>query len=156
MATDYKGLMNKYTKRIEELSGVQLRFYGCNGEWAASNITPWTYLHGYHSRRDICLYLEGIIAGLEHMQHSMHRKYGMNIKELRDKIADFTGDKKGEALRKARIFASHISLRHVSEIVSMKYGHRTDEHGNRTEDPKWIEIRWRDLDGDCDWFSIIE
>lgn len=84
------------------------------------------------------------------------RKYGMTLPELRDKIADFTGDKKREAMRKAKIFAQHISLRHVSEIVCIKYGHRTDEHGQRTEDHNWLEFRWRDLDGDCDWFSIIE
>jgi len=84
------------------------------------------------------------------------RKYGMPIQELRDMIADFTGDKKREAMRKAKIFASHISLRHVSEIVCIKYGHRDDEHGQRTEDHNWLEFQWRDLDGDCDWFSIIE
>lgn len=89
-------------------------------------------------------------------QATDRRKYGMPIKELRDQIAAFTGDKKREAMRKAKIFASHISLRHVSEIVSINYGHRDDEHGQRTEDHNWLEFRWRDLDGDCDTFSIIE
>lgn len=156
MATNYKDLMERYIKRIEELSGVKLRFAGCNGEWCASGFTPWSYLRGYHSRRDICLYLDGIVVGLEHQQREYRRKYGMPIKELRDQIAAFTGDKKREAMRKAKIFASHISLRHVSEIVSINYGHRDDEHGQRTEDHNWLEFRWRDLDGDCDTFSIIE
>lgn len=84
------------------------------------------------------------------------RKYGMTLQEVADQIRDFTGNRKGEAKRKAKIMAEHISLRHVSDIVSIKYGHRTDEHGNRTEDHNWLEIEWRDLDGDRDWFSIIE
>ena len=84
------------------------------------------------------------------------RKYGMPIEELRDIIADFTGDKNREAMRKAKIFAKHISLRHVSDIVSISYGHRTDEHGHRTEDRNWLQFCWQDLEGDSDIFSIIE
>ena len=84
------------------------------------------------------------------------RKYGMTLQEVADQIRDFTGDTRGEAKRKAKIFAHHISLRHVSDIRNLRYGHRTDEHGNRTEDHDWLEIEWRDLDGDRDTFSIIE
>lgn len=83
------------------------------------------------------------------------RKYGMTLKELRDEIAAFTGDKKGEAMRKAKIFAHHISITHVCRI-RLSFGHRTDEHGNRTEDHNWLQIQWTDLDGDSDTFSIIE
>lgn len=84
------------------------------------------------------------------------RKYGISIQELRDKIAAFTGNNKREAMRKAKRFAHNISLRHVSEIVNMWYGYRTDERGNRSEDPNWLVLQWRDLDGDCDTFYIIE
>ena len=83
------------------------------------------------------------------------RKYGMTLKEIRDEIAAFTGDKKGEAMRKAKIFAQHISIAHVCRI-RLSFGHRTDEHGNRTEDHNWLQIQWTDQDGDCDTFSIIE
>lgn len=83
------------------------------------------------------------------------RKYGMTLKEIRDEIAAFTGDKKGEAMRKAKIFAHHISITHVCRI-RLSFGHRTDEHGNRTEDHNWLQIQWTDLDGDSDTFSIIE
>ena len=83
------------------------------------------------------------------------RKYGMTLKEIRDEIAAFTGDKKGEAMRKAKIFAHHISIAHVCRI-RLSFGHRTDEHGNRTEDHNWLQIQWTDLDGDSDTFSIIE
>ena len=83
------------------------------------------------------------------------RKYGMTLKEIRDEIAAFTGDKKGEAMRKAKIFAQHISIAHVCRI-RLSFGHRTDEHGNRTEDHNWLQIQWTDQDGDSDTFSIIE
>ena len=83
------------------------------------------------------------------------RKYGMTLKEVRDEIAAFTGDKKGEAMRKAKIFAHNISITHVSRI-RLSFGHRTDEHGSRTEDPNWLQIEWTDQEGDSDTFSIIE
>jgi len=83
------------------------------------------------------------------------RKYGMTLKEIRDEIAAFTGDKKGEAMRKAKIFAHNISIAHVCRI-RLSFGHRTDEHGNRTEDHNWLQIQWTDQDGDSDTFSIIE
>ena len=86
---------------------------------------------------------------------SHRRKYGMTLKEIRDEIAAFTGDKKGEAMRKAKIFAHHISISHVCRI-RLSFGHRTDEHGNRTEDHNWLQIQWTDQDGDSDTFSIIE
>jgi len=83
------------------------------------------------------------------------RKYGMTLKEIRDEIAAFTGDKKGEAMRKAKIFAHNISIAHVCRI-RLSFGRRTDEHGNRTEDHNWLQIQWTDLDGYSDTFSIIE
>ena len=83
------------------------------------------------------------------------RKYGMTLKEIRDEIAAFTGDKKGEAMRKAKIFAHNISIAHVCRI-RLSFGHRTDENRRRTEDHNWLQIRWTDLDGDSDTFSIIE
>jgi len=84
------------------------------------------------------------------------RKYGMTLKEIRDKIAAFTGDKKGEAMRKAKIFAHNISLSIVSEIVSLSYGKRDNYDGTKTELPNYLIFRWRDLDGNGDTFSIIE
>ena len=83
------------------------------------------------------------------------RKYGMTLKEIRDEIAAFTGDKKGEAMRKAKIFAHNISIAHVCRL-RLSFGHRTDERGNRTEDHNWLQIQWTDQDGDSDTFSIIE
>ncbi len=84
------------------------------------------------------------------------RKYGMTLKEIRDEIAAFTGDKKGEAMRKAKIFAHNIRLSIVSEIVSLSYGKRDNYDGTKTELPNYLIFRWRDLDGNGDTFSIIE
>lgn len=83
------------------------------------------------------------------------RKYGMTLKEIRDEIAAFTGDKNDEAMRKAKIFAQHISIAHVCRL-RLNLGHRTDEHGNRTADHNWPQIEWTDLDGNRDTFSFIE
>lgn len=84
------------------------------------------------------------------------RKYGMTLKEIRDEIAAFTGDKKSEAMRKARIFAHHVSLHHVSSIGNLRFGICKHEDGTEYENRDWLEIRWTDLDGDSDTFSIIE
>jgi len=83
------------------------------------------------------------------------RKYGMTLKEIRDEIAAFTGDKKGEAMRKAKIFAHHISIAHVCRL-RLSFGTRDHGDGTHTEDHNWLQIQWTDLDGDSDTFSIIE
>ena len=84
------------------------------------------------------------------------RKYGMALKEIRDEIAAFTGDKKGEAMRKAKIFAHHISIAHVCRI-RLSFGHRYDCHGKLIgENREHLMFQWTDQDGDSDTFSIIE
>lgn len=83
------------------------------------------------------------------------RKYGMTLKEIRDEIAAFTGDKKGEAMRKAKIFAHHISVSHVCRL-SLSYGWRDQRNGTKIIDRDWLQIQWTDLDGNRDTFSIIE
>ena len=82
-------------------------------------------------------------------------KYGITIKEVRDEIAAFTGDKKGEAMRKAKIFAHHISLGHVCRL-RLSYGWRDQGNGTKIIDRDWLQIEWTDLDGNRDTFSIIE
>ena len=84
------------------------------------------------------------------------RKYGMTLKEIRDEIAAFTGDKKGEAMRKARIFAQHISIANVCRINSLRFGICKHEDGTEYENRDWLEIRYTFTDGDQDTFSIIE
>ena len=84
------------------------------------------------------------------------RRYGMTLQEVADQIADFTGDRKGESKRKAKIMAQHISLRHVSDI-RLSFGKYIDHYGNYYgENRDTLHIEWRDLDGDRDTFSIIE
>jgi hypothetical protein len=82
-------------------------------------------------------------------------KYGMTLKEIRDEIAAFTGDKKGEAMRKAKIFAHHISISHVCRL-RLSYGWRRQPNGTKTIDRDWLQIEWTDLDGDRDTWSLIE
>ena len=88
------------------------------------------------------------------------RKYGMTLQEVADQIRDFTGDTRGEAKRKAKIFAHHISLRHVSDVVITGYGkYSRTENGKVVyygENRDTLHINWRDLDGNRDTFSIIE
>lgn len=83
------------------------------------------------------------------------KKYGMTMKEVRDEIAAFTGDKKGEAMRKAKIFAHHISIANVCRL-RLSFGWRSQGNGTKTIDRDWLQIEWTDLDGDRDIFSIIE
>jgi len=82
-------------------------------------------------------------------------KYGMTLKEIRDEIAAFTGDKKGEAMRKAKIFAHHISISHVCRL-RMRFGICKRQDGTEYENRDWLEIQWTDRDGDRDTWSLIE
>ncbi len=97
---------------------------------------------------------KGTFAALE-KRLNVRRKYGMTQKEIRDEIAEFTGDKKGEAMRKAKIFAANICISHVSDI-QLNFGWRNFGDGKKKEDRNWLEFRWTDLEGDSDTFSIIE
>lgn len=83
------------------------------------------------------------------------RKYGMTLKEIRDEIAAFTGDKKGEAMRKAKIFAHHISIAHVCRI-RLSFGNVVQPNGTRTINRNHLTFLWTDQGGDSDTFSIIE
>jgi hypothetical protein len=86
-------------------------------------------------------------------------KYGMTLKEIRDEIAAFTGDKKGEAMRKAKIFAHHISISHVCRI-RLSFGQYSKVENGKVvyygENRNTLHFQWTDLDGDRDQFSIIE
>lgn len=86
-------------------------------------------------------------------------KYGMTLQELRDEIAAFTGDKKSEAMRKARIFAHHISLRHVCR-VRLGFGKYSKTVNGETvyygENRNTLHFFYTFTDGSTDQFSIIE
>ena len=78
----------------------------------------------------------------------------MTRKQICQQIAAFTGDWKN-ARRKTEIFDHNISIAHVCRI-RLSFGHRTDEHGNRTKDHNWLQIQWTDQDGYSDTFSILD
>jgi len=87
------------------------------------------------------------------------RKYGMTLKEIRDEIAAFTGDKKGEAMRKAKIFAQNVSIANVCRLRLSFGKYSRTENGETVyygENRDTLHIQWTDLDGDQDTFSIIE
>lgn len=87
------------------------------------------------------------------------RKYGMTLKEIRDEIAAFTGDNKSDAMAKARVFAHHISIANVCRIRLSFGKYSRTENGETVyygENRDTLHIKWTDLDGDSDTFSIIE
>jgi hypothetical protein len=86
-------------------------------------------------------------------------KYGMTLKEVRDEIAAFTGDKKGEAMRKAKIFAHHISINHVCRI-RLSFGQYSKVENGKTvyygENRDTLHFEYTDREGDRHQFSIVE
>lgn len=144
--------LDELCKMLSEKTGLNIRWAGSNGEYCCVGDNPFSYLQGYHTKHDTILYMEGLLGGMGFFR----RQRGMTLQELRDRIAAFTGDKKREAMRKARIFASHISLRYVSDITRLSYGKRQFDSFDYKEDPNWLIFRWVDTDGHGDTFSIIE
>ena len=59
-----KDRMAELIKQLREATGIPFSFYGSNGLYSCSGISPFNYFNGYHSQRDICLYIEGILAGM--------------------------------------------------------------------------------------------
>lgn len=148
--------LDELCKKLSEMTGLNIRWAGSNGECCCVGDNPFNYLQGYHTKHDTILYIEGLLCGMTSWERHHHIKYGMNIRELRDKIAAFTGDKKREAMRKARIFVKHISLKDVAEITRLSYGKRQFDDLTYKDDPNWLIFRWVDTDGNGDVFSIIE
>lgn len=52
-------------KQLTELTGIKHQFAGCNGEYHCSVFTPFSYLRGYHPIKEMTLYVEALIDGLE-------------------------------------------------------------------------------------------
>jgi len=144
--------LNELCKQLSEKTGLSIRWAGSNGECCCVGDNPFNYLQGYHTKHDTILYMEGLLGGINFFR----RQRGMTLREVRDRIAAFTGDKKREAMRKARIFAKHISLRYVSEITRLSYGKRQFDDLTYKEDPNWLIFRYLFTDGTGDVFSIIE
>ena len=62
--TNYVKKMQDLGKRFSELSGREVAFCGCNGEYFCRyDVAPSSFLLSYHAPKDICLYLEGLIDG---------------------------------------------------------------------------------------------
>lgn len=61
-----KDRMAELTKQLSEATGINFSFYGSNGLYSCNGISPFSYFNGYHSQRDICLYIEGILEGIRY------------------------------------------------------------------------------------------
>lgn len=84
--------------------------------------------------------------------------YGMTIQMVCDQIAEFTGDSKTEAMRKARIFRKNccVPLTKV-ERISLAFGRYSDEHGNyHGENRDTLHFYYRDVDGENYAFTIMD
>ena len=64
MTKKFENLTN-LGKMLTELTGTEHRFAGCNGEYCCCNFSPFSYLRGYHTMKEITLYVEALINGLE-------------------------------------------------------------------------------------------
>lgn len=153
MAKKNNDRLDELCKMLSEKTGMNIRWAGSNGEYCCVGDNPFNFLHGYHTKRDTILYIEGLLGGIDFMR----RQHGMTIRELSNQIAAFTGDKKSEAMRKARIFRHNccVSLTKVTD-VRLSYGKRTMNDGTERVDRGTLNFRYRDNDGDGHFFSIIE
>ena len=61
----YKEMRDMLATRITEITDHEFRFIGCNGEYFDKNAdNEWSFLQSYHSLKEICIYLRGLLAGL--------------------------------------------------------------------------------------------
>ena len=59
--------------RLEVLTGIDFQVLGCNGEYSVTPksgvpITAFNYMGYYRKSKDLEIYLDGVIAGLEFNQ----------------------------------------------------------------------------------------
>lgn len=98
---------------------------------------------------------------LDEFDRDIRRKvknYGMTIQYICDRIAEFTGDKKKEAMRKAKRFRANccVPLTEVEDF-RLSFGKYGDGHGNYYgENRDTLHFYYKDSDGDSHQFSILE
>lgn len=86
------------------------------------------------------------------------KNYGMTIQYICDRIAEFTGDKKKEAMRKAKSFRANccVPLTEIKEL-RLSFGKYSDGHGNYYgENRDTLHFYYKDSDGDSHQFSILD
>ncbi len=86
------------------------------------------------------------------------KNYGMTIQYICDRIAEFTGDKKSEAMRKAKIFRKNccVPLTEIKEL-HLSFGKYIDRYGNDYgENRDTLHFYYKDSDGQEHVFSILE
>ena len=98
---------------------------------------------------------------LDEFDRDIRRKeknYGMTIQYICDRIAEFTGDKKKEAMRKAKMFRANccVPLTEV-EGFRLSFGRYSDGHGNYYgENRDTLHFYYKDSDGETYAFTIMD
>ena len=85
------------------------------------------------------------------------KTYGKTLQMVCDQIAEFTGDSKKEAMRKARLFRSNclVPLTQV-ENIRLSFGRKQDGEGRTVFDFDTLHFKYKDSDGDSRVFSILD
>ena len=86
------------------------------------------------------------------------KNYGMTIRYICDRIAEFTGDKKKEAMRKAKIFRANcrVPLTEIKDL-HLAFGKNSDSHGNYYgENRDTLHFYYKNSDGETYAFTIMD
>lgn len=86
------------------------------------------------------------------------KNYGMTIQYICDRIAEFTGDKKKEAMRKAKVFRANccVPLTEIKDL-HLVFGKYSDSHGNYYgENRDTLHFYYKDSDGETHAFTIMD
>ena len=85
------------------------------------------------------------------------KNYGMTIQYICDRIAEFTGYRKKEAMRKAKVFRKNCCVP-LTEIKDLRLSFGRTEHkdGAATENRDTLHFYYKDSDGDSHQFSILD
>lgn len=57
--------LNELADMLTKATGIKHSFAGSNGMFFSASFSPFPYLNGAHSAKDICLYLEGVLSAFQ-------------------------------------------------------------------------------------------
>jgi len=58
--------LTKLGEELSQLTGMEHKFAGSNGEYCCCVFSPFAYLREYHTLKEMTLYVEALIAGLRY------------------------------------------------------------------------------------------
>lgn len=123
-------------------------------------VYPFTFNHAvFHAFFDNGFKHDGHFTVDEFLDRILRKdkNYGMTIQYICDRIAEFTGDKKKEAMRKAKIFRKNcrVPLTDVKDL-RLSFGRTEHEDGTTTENRDTLRFRYKDSTSSEYVFSIID